>query len=243
MQLVKLGGSVITVKSRYRYFLQKTTRNIMHELLKIKGEVILVHGGGSFGHIKAREYGLNGSPALSSHNGISIVHRDMVDLNQKIIEVMLSEGLYGIGMPPSSFPDPFQPPYELISNYLKAGLIPVTFGDVFIRNGNSGIISGDDLMLALATHLKPERVMFLSDVDGIYDKNPKTHSNAELRPMVRGNEIFEISGEDVTGGMGKKLNVMSKIAKAGIPVYLINGKRPERIWDIGRSHFIGTVIN
>ncbi len=243
MQLVKIGGSVITVKSRYRYFLHQTTRKIMQELRNIKGEIILVHGGGSFGHIKAHEYGLNGSPAHLSYEGISVVHRDMVELNQKIIEIMQSEGLYGIGMPPASFSDPFQPPYELISNYIEAGLIPVTFGDVFIRNGNSGIISGDDLMLALAIRFKPERVVFLTDVDGIYDRNPKTHANAELRPVVRGNEIFDISTKDVTGGMGKKLNVMSKIAEMGTPVYLINGRYPERIRDIGLSHFIGTVIN
>ena len=142
MQLVKLGGSVITVKSRYRYFLRQTTTKIMHELKKIDDELILVHGGGSFGHIKASEFRLNGSPASSSCSGISIVHRDMMELDQKIIDVMLSEGMPGIGMAPSSFPDPFIPPFELIESYMEAGLFPVTFGDVYIRNGNSGIVSG-----------------------------------------------------------------------------------------------------
>ena len=242
MQLVKLGGSVITVKSRYRYFLQQTTRKIVHELKKIDDEIILVHGGGSFGHIKASEYQLSGSPASSSRSGISIVHRDMMELDQRIIGVMLSESMPGIGMAPSSFPDPFIPPFDLIESYMKAGLFPVTFGDVYIRNGNSGIVSGDDLMLALAIHFKPTRVMFLSDVDGIFDRNPKTHPDAELRKEVKGNEAFELNREDVTGGMGKKLGIMKKIAETGTTVYLLNGRHPERIWNMGTRDFIGTVI-
>lgn len=243
MQLVKLGGSVITVKSRYRYFLQQATRRIVHELKKIDDEIILVHGGGSFGHIKASEYRLNGSPASSSCNGISIVHRDMMDLDQRIIAVMLSEGMPGIGLAPSSFPDPFTPPFELIESYVQAGMFPVTFGDVYIRNGNSGIISGDDLMLSLALHFKPERVTFMSDVDGIFDRNPKTHPDAELRKEVRGNEAFELSTEDVTGGMDKKVKTMKRIAETGATVYLLNGRHPERIWDMGTQKFIGTVIH
>ena len=243
MQLVKLGGSVITVKSRYRYFLRQTTTKIMHELKKIDDELILVHGGGSFGHIKASEFRLNGSPASSSCSGISIVHRDMMELDQKIIDVMLSEGMPGIGMAPSSFPDPFIPPFKRVESYMEAGLFPVTFGDVYIRNGNSGIVSGDDLMLALALHFKPDKVMFLSDVDGIFDRNPKTHSGAELRKEVKGNEAFELSREDVTGGMGKKLGTMKKIAETGTTVYLLNGKHPERIWKMGTREFIGTVIH
>ncbi len=243
MQLVKLGGSVITVKSRYRYFLQQTTRRIVHELKRIDDEIILVHGGGSFGHIKASEFSLNGSPASSVPDGISIVHRDMMELNQRIITVMLSEGMPGIGMPPSTFADPFMPPFGLIESYVEAGMFPVTFGDVYIRNGNSGIVSGDDLMLALALHFKPSRVMFLSDVDGIYDRNPKTHPDAELRKEVRGNEAFELNRDDVTGGMGKKLGIMKRIAETGTDVYLLNGRHPDRIWNMGTKEFVGTVIH
>ena len=97
-------------------------------------------------------------------------------------------------------------------------------------------------MLALASYFKPERVIFLSDVDGIFDRNPKVYRNAELRKELRGNEAFNIEGKDVTGGMEKKLGVMIKIAENGAPVYLINGKHPERIHDIGKDQFIGTVI-
>lgn len=243
MQIIKIGGSVITVKSRYRYFQEKLCARIIREIRGIKESVIIIHGGGSFGHIKAKEYGLGGKPAKEKTRGISTVHRDMVDLDQRIVNIMIEEGLSPLSLPPSTFSENGEIPFDLFSLYLSTGMIPVTFGDVYIHNGNAEIISGDDLMLSLAVHFKPSRAIFISDVDGIYEANPKTHPFAKLRREIMGNEKFETTSPDVTGGMAGKVKKMQKIAEAGVPVYLINGKHPERIGSIDTPDFVGTVIH
>ena len=60
MIIVKLGGSVITDKSRYRTFRREITKEIIDVISEFEEELILVHGGGSFGHIMAKRYGFPG---------------------------------------------------------------------------------------------------------------------------------------------------------------------------------------
>jgi Predicted archaeal kinase len=49
MDIIKIGGSLITDKSEYRRFLPERAKEIVEILLKID-DLVLVHGGGSFGH-------------------------------------------------------------------------------------------------------------------------------------------------------------------------------------------------
>ena len=243
MQIVKLGGSVITVKSRYRYFRQNATARILENLRLLDDDLIVIHGGGSFGHIMAKEYHIPGKLTPGSTKGASVIHRDMVDLDQRVISLMIQAKFPAIAIPPASFSPPDAIPYDAFSGFLEAGLTPVSFGDVYIMRGNAGILSGDDIVLHLAEHFRPNQVIFLSDVDGIFDRNPKKYMDAKLQPELNGNEEFDIMGADVTGGMGRKVNLMHEIAELGISVYLINGNHPERIGDIGSSKFKGTVIH
>lgn len=243
MFLVKLGGSVVTVKGRYRYYRQKAVHRILQELIKTGELFVLVHGGGSFGHIKAKEYGLPGPVKGKAEEGYAIVHRDMVDLNQRVVSSMLDAGLKGFGVPPAVFNGDLKKITDSVEYYTSLGFYPVTFGDVYPQGRNSfGIVSGDDLMVEIARRLKPDKVAFLTDVDGIYDRNPKTSKNASLLKTMDENAVFEHYGTDVTGGMEKKAKSIMDITETGAAVYVLNGNHPERIQDIDSERFIGTVI-
>lgn len=244
MFLVKLGGSVATVKGRYRYYREKAVAEIFKELLKTGEQFALVHGGGSFGHIMAKEYNLPGPITDRSRVGYSIVHRDMTDLNQRVISTMISSGLNGVGVPPAVFSNATEKLVEVFAHYTELGFYPVTFGDVYLddANGSFGIVSGDDLILELARQLKPDRVLFLTDVDGIYNKNPKKSKDAALLKTLEDSAVYENHGTDVTGGMGKKASAIRDITKTGTTVYVLNGNKPHRINDAGTERFIGTVI-
>ncbi len=244
MFLVKLGGSVVTVKGRYGFYRQKAVDSIIRELIGTGEQFALVHGGGSFGHIKAKEYGLPGKISSRTEEGYSLVHRDMVDLNQKIVSSMIDAGLRGFGVPPAVFNGNLRAISDSVEFYTSLGFYPVTFGDVYpdMENKSFGIISGDDLMVELAGRLRPDKVAFLTDVDGIYDRNPKTSKNAKLLKTMNEKAVFEQYGTDVTGGMEKKAKSIMDITVTGAEVYVLNGNHPERIRDIGNDRFIGTVI-
>ena len=91
--VLKLGGGLITDKSRYRQV--RTDRidavsGVVRELRDSGMSVVLVHGAGSFGHLEARKWGLaegiDDESYESQVRAISRVRTDMDDLNAVVIE-------------------------------------------------------------------------------------------------------------------------------------------------------------
>ncbi|KAA8922320.1 isopentenyl phosphate kinase [Thermoplasma sp.] len=244
MIILKMGGSVITDKSTYRTAKPDAIRKIVGVLSGLNDIVCIVHGGGSFGHIKAREYGLPGPKTEMSSMGYSIVHRDMEELDLMVINSMIELGMRPVSVPVSSLRYEGRFDYTPILRYIDAGFVPVSYGDVYIKDEHSyGIYSGDDIMADMAELLRPDMAIFLTDVDGIYDRDPKRNRDAVLLREISTSPEFDQVQNDVTGGIGKKFESMMRMKKnVKRGVYLINGNHPERIRDIGSGSFIGTVI-
>jgi isopentenyl phosphate kinase len=242
MIVVKLGGSVITDKASYKQFNESAVINIVKTLKEMNKEMIVVHGGGSFGHIKAKEFGLPGSVSKKTMEGMNIVHNDMVELNLKLSKVLQNNSIYNISLPVSSLVYDNRKNYNIFSKYLNLGITPVSYGDVYIHGNEIGIYSGDNIAYDISRILHPEFVVFFSDVDGIFDKNPKTHTDAKLLKTISNNFQYDNNGIDVTGGIINKYKKMKAISNLGMPVYLINGLHPERIYNIGKNNFTGTVV-
>ena len=57
MILIKLGGSIVTNKTKPESARRKTIDNILKQIKKINEPTILVHGGGSYGHYWSVRYG------------------------------------------------------------------------------------------------------------------------------------------------------------------------------------------
>ena len=86
MILIKLGGSIITNKDKPLSPRKKTIDNILKEIGKIKEPVIIVHGGGSYGHYWSVKYDMHTKPAKTSPKGVAIVKNSMVELNKIILD-------------------------------------------------------------------------------------------------------------------------------------------------------------
>ena len=88
-------------------------------------------------------------------------------------------------------------------------------------------------MELMATLFKPERVVFVSDIDGLYDKNPKMHGDAkfihEVTEEVMNNVDSEEDVADVTGGVRNKMEAMLRMCGPGRDCVLINGTVPGRL--------------
>lgn len=241
MLIVKLGGSVITDKSRYNTFRDDATKKIVRVLKDINDGMIIVHGAGSFGHIKAREYGLPGKINKRTLEGFSIVHEDVMKLNVKVTDSLIEEGITAVSVSPSStFTS--RSNYSQIYRFLDKGIIPVSHGDCYLSANSVNIVSGDTIIYHLSRMLKPEKVVFFSDTDGIFNKDPKKYGDAKLLTSLKGKIDFSISGDDVTGGMKAKVSMMKRIASHCGSVSLINGNHPERMFKADSKEFIGTVI-
>ncbi|RLF79610.1 acetylglutamate kinase, partial [Thermococci archaeon] len=214
-----------------------------------------VHGGGSFGHPNAREYkireGLMGD-VKRKRIGFSKTHQAMLKLNDLTIEVFLEKGLPAYSVSSSSIflienGDIIYGDLEILRKLLEKGLIPVLFGDTAVAlDKGIDILSGDQIVSYLAKMLKPSKVIFLMDVDGIYDKNPKEKGAKLITELTKEGiehllESSESAGIDVTGGIGNKLKKALEIAHYS-DVYFINGKVKGNLTKVLQGKNPGTVI-
>lgn len=242
MILVKLGGSVITDKDRLRNFRKASCARLCGELRPARDGLVLIHGAGSFGHIVAKKEKLNkGVPDgdLRKLRAVARVHGDVRDLNSKVLSCMSAKKLKGYSLPPhtvASFSNGsiagFCP--EKFEMLLDNDMIPVSFGDVVPDSRlKFSICSGDVLMLALAKHFKPELTVFVADVDGIFDKDPKKYRSAKLVSVVSPDNLGGISAgtrsNDVTKAMQGKLARMLEIAEYCENTIILNGNVAGRL--------------
>jgi len=75
MLIIKLGGSVITDKTKENTFKKDLMDKLAEKIKTADKELILIHGAGSFGHILAKKYDLNqGYKNDDQLHGFSLTH-------------------------------------------------------------------------------------------------------------------------------------------------------------------------
>ena len=230
MILIKLGGSIITNKERPLSARKKTIENIAKNLKKIDEPLIIVHGGGSYGHYWSVKYDMHTQPRKYDTHGVSIVKNSMIELNKIILDSLLKNKLNPYCLPPTDFMTgnkPMSKKIKEIEKIARSGLIPITFGDALWYGQNKTyILSGDKIMTYLSKILRPRLSIFALNEDGLYSDLKSKKLIYELKsekPTISENTM------DVTGGMTRKVEEASKIAKMGISVFFVNGNKPERI--------------
>jgi isopentenyl phosphate kinase len=244
---MKLGGSVVTIKEKPLSPNIMAIKDLSRVLASISMPVVIVHGGGSFGHYWSLKYKMHTKPDGYDIRGISIVHESMIALNEIIVNSLIAEGVNPYAVIPSMFTNGFGPiktKIEELRTIAKGGIIPITFGDVVhVKGRNYSILSGDALMTILAKALLPTKTIFLVNVDGLYKDLKTREIIREIDYATYKSVDFSKIPTDVTGGMSRKIGEAFKIASSGIDVLLVNGLKPQRISDaIEGVDIDGTVI-
>ena len=244
MFIVKLGGSVITDKSKRYCFHAKTMMRLASEIQKAADPLVLVHGAGSFGHILAKEYRLNdGYKNKDQIQGFSLTQSKVQELNSLVLNALQKKKVPAISLPPHAFlrlnDHRFTDiNYAMMDDYLEKGFTPVTFGDVVLdKTLQFSICSGDLLMKGLAEHYKPKKAVFVVDVDGIYSENPKKNPDAILLKSASVSDLENLTTAadghaDVTEGMKGKINTIKMIAQLGIDTIVVNGNKKNRLYKV-----------
>ena len=107
----------------------------------------------------------------------------------------------------------------------------------------------DSLSSKIACMMKAERLVLMTDVDGLYSTDPKKNPKALLIPYVKSISKKELSWADPrtvssrgTGGMYSKLLAASSAKKEGISTHLVRGDLPNNLLQLAEGQFIGTQI-
>jgi isopentenyl phosphate kinase len=229
MIIIKLGGSAITDKRKDFTPRKAVIEKTAEQLSNVNQGIVVVHGGGSYGHPLAKEYELHkGYRDVSQLQGLSQTRYSMTELNQLVVSCFIKRGIPAVSVQPSAcfvctnkrISSGFLEP---VTRLLDLECVPVLYGDV-VTDSELGfcILSGDQIISYLAETLKPEKVIFGLEVDGLYTKDPK-YEDAQLIQDISFSDLYTISGGetgDVTKGMKGKLAEIGRIK--GIEVNLIN---------------------
>ena len=244
MILLKLGGSIITNKEKALSARRKAIDSIMKNLKKIKEPIIIVHGGGSYGHYWSVKYDMHTKPSRYDLRGVSIVKNSMIELDKIILDSLLENKLKPYSVPPTDFMNgnkPITKKIQELGKIARSGLIPITYGDaLWYGQKKSYILSGDKIMTHVAKVLRPKLAIFALNVDGVYSDL----KSKKLISEIKGEKV-KISDVkmDVTGGMNRKMEEATKISKLGLKVFFTNGNKPERIVNaVNKNKFEGTLF-
>ncbi len=241
--ILKLGGSILSNKNiPYSVNwdnLDRISREIKNALDYYKRhnkdiKLILVHGGGSFGHPVAKKYlkiENDKKTFVNMKKGFWEIQRAMRRFNNIIIDTLQSYDIPAVSIQPSSFVvfgEKLIFDTSAIREMIKRDLIPVVHGDIVVDdNNNYKILSGDDIVPYLSKELKTDVILYATDVDGVLINNKpikridKNNISQILEYLKESNKI------DVTGGMRYKIETIMKNKCRGI---IFNGNKINNIY-------------
>ena len=136
-----------------------------------------------------------------------------------------------------------------IDELLLMGIIPIiNENDTVSTDELEGNNFGDnDMLSAIVSHITgADRLVILTDIDGLYDSNPRQNENAKKIDVVTkiNKTILDMAAgtgsNRGTGGMITKLQAADYATKRGIEVHVMNGNNPKQIYDIFEGKTPGT---
>lgn len=137
-----------------------------------------------------------------------------------------------------------------LETLLSMGVIPVVNENdtVAIDELELEVGENDSLAVIVATIAKADLFIMMSDIDGLFDKDPNSSDDAQMIPVVQEitDEIRGVAGGVTTnvgtGGMRTKIRAVEIAFEAGIDVVLMNGKTPKKLYDLFEDKPVGTLF-
>ena len=137
-----------------------------------------------------------------------------------------------------------------LSRLLELGALPITTENDAVATDEIGVENtigeNDSLSAIVAAAIGADLLVLLSDIDGLYDKDPRRHPDARLIPTVErvDDELFTLAEDSSTGlgtgGMITKLRAAAIATEAGCEMVIANGSKPEVLYDIAAGRPAGT---
>ena len=251
--VIKCGGRILLDPELFNNFINDITI-----LKKLGLTPIVVHGGGP--RIKKKLEKLNIKTKfimglrVTDKKIIEVVEEVMADFNKEIVNalqkkeckaksIMVSENnaiyveqknieLGYVGKPTKI-------DNKLINNLIEENFIPVVSPMGLDQKKQTYNINADTAAGALATSLKSRRLMLMTDVDGVYDKNKKLIS--EIKADEAEKLIYD---ETISEGMIPKIRTCINAVNNGVrAVVVIDGRKPHSIlFELFSDKGSGTLI-
>ncbi|WP_129116473.1 isopentenyl phosphate kinase [Halegenticoccus tardaugens] len=251
--VLKLGGSLVTEKDRRETVDEAALGAAIDAIAEAEvgaktavgtgddDDLVLVHGGGSFGHYHAEKYGVSADAGTRDAAAATAIHAAMKRLNDAVVDGLHDRGVPALPVHPFSAgvrgaDGGLTFPLEPVETMLGEGFVPVLHGDCVtqVEKGVT-ILSGDELVVRLADGLTADRVGLCSTVSGVLDGEgeviPEIRAFADAADALGGSDAT-----DVTGGMAAKVRALLELdapsyvfGPEGLEAFLAGGSPGTRV--------------
>ena len=233
--VIKMGGSVLSNEDLFNNLIQEISI-----LKKLGLSIFLIHGGGSkiskkLNDLNIKSNFINGL-RVTDDKIINIVEDVLVQFNKKIVnalknkscgakEITSKENNVIIVRPENDtlgfVGKPTKINTNILNEILKKNEVPVIASLGLNENNQTFNINADSVAGAIAKELKARRLLILSDVEGVLDKDKK------LIPEINSDQAKQMIVEGViSGGMIPKIDNCLDVAKNGVKgVCIIDGRK------------------
>ena len=233
--IIKMGGSVLSSKDLFNSLIQDIVI-----LKKLGLSIFLIHGGGSkiskkLNDLNIKSNFINGL-RVTDDKVINIVEDVLVQFNKEIVnalknqscgakEITSKENNIIIVKPENDIlgfvGKPIKINIDTLTEIIKANKIPVIASLGLDENDQTFNINADSVAGAVAKELKARRLLMLSDVEGVLDKDKK------LIPEINADQATQmITDGSISGGMIPKIDNCLDVAKNGVKaVCIIDGRK------------------
>jgi glutamate 5-kinase len=134
------------------------------------------------------------------------------------------------------------------NSLLQMNVIPIVNENDTISTEEIEFGDNDRLSAIVAVLVEADLLILLSDIDGLYDKDPRENSDAKVIEVVRDIDegIYSMAGSSNsnvgTGGMTTKLLAAEIATHAGIDMIIANSSTPYVIQKIQSGDVVGTIF-
>ena len=251
--VIKYGGNVFIDRNIFNNFIADIST-----LNKLGISIIVVHGGGP--RIKKELDKSNIQTEfirglrVTDKKIINIVENVLIDFNNDIVNYLKKKGTEAISINTKEnnvievVPEaeelgfvgkPNKINNDIIKNILKKKMIPIISPLCLGKNNQTYNINGDTAAGAIAKSLKSRRLLLMTNIEGVLDKNKK------LIPEINSTAANEmISNGTISGGMIPKIKTSIDAVNNGVTgVVIVDGRKPHSIlFEIFSDKGAGTLI-
>lgn len=246
--VIKVGSSTLTHATGQLDL--RRIENLAKTLSDLKNtgkEVILVSSGAvSAGIAKSglghRPVSLEEKQAMASIGQselMKIYDRFFSDWGHKVAQILMTRDVVDNPVRRSAAENTF-------NTLLKMGCIPIVNENDAVSTDELTKFGGNDILSAHVANLcRADILINLSDIDGLYDSDPRKNANARFIERVDDiDKILDFAGgagtDRGTGGMEAKLTAAKMVTENGIPMFIMNGKAPEILYRLLDGEHVGT---
>ena len=250
--VIKYGGNVFIDRNIFNNFIKDIS-----VLNKLGLSIVVIHGGGP--RIK-RELDKSNIQSkfikglrVTDEKIINIVEDVLIDFNKDIVDSLKEKNTEAVSIHTKKnnvieivqeskelgfVGKPNKINNDIINNILEKNLVPI-ISPLGLKDNQSYNINGDTAAGAIAKSLKARRLILMTNIEGVLDKNKK------LVEEVTSSKILKmIEDETITGGMIPKINTCLDAVNNGVTgVVIVDGRKPHSIlFEIFSDKGAGTLI-